>query len=80
MSSTFDSIVKIENDIADWKKWETNYSNMLSQNNGQRKTFERQISHAVFMQEIKHKKLHRMRQELNKQEIELLTFMFPGCF
>jgi len=70
----------LQDEIENWKRWETNYSNMLSQNEGQRNQFEMQRNLAVFMQEIKHEKLHLMREELEKQEIELLSFMYPGCF
>jgi len=76
----FESIMALQDEIENWKRWETNYSNMLSQNEGQRNQFEMQRNLAVFMQEIKHEKLHLMREELEKQEIELLSFMYPGCF
>jgi len=76
----FESIMALQDEIENWKRWETNYSNMLSQNEGQRNQLEMQRNLAVFMQEIKHEKLHLMREELEKQEIELLSFMYPGCF
>ena len=63
---TFGSIMKLQNDIEYWKTWETNYSNTLSQNEGQRQKLESQKRLAAFMQEIKHEKLHLMREEIKK--------------
>ena len=62
----FESIMALQDEIENWKRWETNYSNMLSQNEGQRNQFEMQRNLAVFMQEIKHEKLHLMREEIKK--------------
>jgi len=66
----FETIIALQNEIEDWKRWEINYSNMLSDNEEQRKQFERQRSFAVFMQQIKDAKL----------QDTLLSFMYPGCF
>ena len=68
---TFGSIMKLQNDIEYWKTWEAIYSNTLSQNEGQRQKLESQKRLAAFMQEIKHEKLHLMREEIKKETMEL---------
>lgn len=64
------SVVKLQNDIDNWKAWEMDYSRMLSHNEGQCNKLEMQRSHAVFMQEIKHAKMPDA----------VLSFMYPGVF
>ena len=64
------SVVKLQNDIDNWKAWEMDYSSMLSHNEGQCNKLEMQRSHAAFMQEIKHAKMPDA----------VLSFMYPGVF